>query len=344
MFAQMPLKLLADWCHSLAGSLAAGLTLVESLKLTAKRGSRKTQQVSEEILARLEAGDDLAEAFAAGSQRFPPLFVAMVNVAGRTGHLPEVLRELETYFRLQLSLRRKFWSQLSWPILQLVAAVFIIALVLYILGLTTDGANADTFDVVGLGLGAAGAVRWLVLCFGSVFIVVTAVYWVRNVLQKTVFMDTVLLAVPVLGPALKSLALARLAFALKLTLDSDLSPKRAVPLSLSATHNGAFLGIRDAVAADLRRGETIGESLDRHGVFTEEFMTVVNNGEASGTLPESMARLSAELNQRSEFQMSIINKVVGFAIWACVAGFIIFFIFRFFMIYAGMLNAAAEGL
>ena len=70
-------------------------------------------------------------------------------------------------------------------------------------------------------------------------------------------MDRFLLRVPVIGPCLEAIALARFCLGLRLTLGAGLPVKAAVRRSLDATGNAAYPARYDDAAAALRRGDDL---------------------------------------------------------------------------------------
>ena len=112
----------------------------------------------------------------ARGQAFPETMVELVGVAEQTGTLPEVLKSLAGHFENTIRLRRTFFSAITWPAFQLVAAILVVALMLYILGIVAQiHPGSKPIDILALGLyGAEGAVTWLAMTFGSIF---GALFW-----------------------------------------------------------------------------------------------------------------------------------------------------------------------
>src|SRR5207248_3783557 len=130
----------------------------------AKRGPTAIRSVAESIAKDLEQGHDLERALKRHKTAFPPLFLALASVGEESGNMPEAFAELEKYFRLQQQLRRQFWGQITWPLVQFVLGVFVVAGMIFVLGLF-----GSPFDPLGLGLtGTGGAVWFLVIGWGTV--------------------------------------------------------------------------------------------------------------------------------------------------------------------------------
>src|SRR5262249_41882512 len=71
-------------------------------------------------------GDSLTHALLGSRQLFPPLFLEMVEVGEQTGTLGRVFHRLSDHYRHQVQLQRSFVKAITWPMLELAAAIFII--------------------------------------------------------------------------------------------------------------------------------------------------------------------------------------------------------------------------
>lgn len=336
---RLPLKMLAHWCWSLGSSLRAGLSLLEALKVLRRRGRPRVRQIADQVRRRIEDGDDFVTALRTLGDPFPPLFLALADVACHTGRLPEMLRSLEDYYRFQLRLRRQFIAQIFWPAFQLVAAIGVVALLILVLGIIADAKRGQAIDFLGFGLtGGTGALIWLI-GWASAFFAVAATYWVlRQGLGRMREVDTVLLRIPAIGTCLLLLAMSRLCLALRMTLDSGMSVLQAIGLSLDATDNGVIIAAKERMLADIENGRDLHAAFSGHDVFPDDFLEILHTGELSGSVPEAMGRLSAEYNERAEHQLAILNTSLGWAVWCFVAALIIFLIFRIFTTYLGVLT------
>lgn len=327
-------KQLAEWSRTLSASLKSGISILQTLRNASERGTPGMREASAALLSSLNDGNDIGGAMAERTAYFPPLFINMTRVGVETGHLPEVLKDLEKYYRLQISLRQKLIQQITWPLFQLVMAIGVIALVIYIVGILGG------MDVLGFGLvGTSGAIIWLA-GWGIGISLLLAGYWLaRQKFGQALFIDSILLRIPVLGPLMRSLALSRLALAMNLTLDSGMSLKKAIPLSLAASDNEYLISLAKPISQDVRKGESLTEAFRAHRIFPDEMIDVLSNGEESGQIPEAMQHYSKELAERAEHQLQLLNQALGWLVWLIVAGIIVFFILRIAMVaYIGPMN------
>jgi len=326
-------------CRALRHNLSAGLTLRDVFRQQARRGSAAVRPIADQICQDLQEGESLEGALDKVKDRFPPLFLALAEVGEESGNLPEVFGELEKYLVLQQRLRRQFIGQIIWPALQLFAAIWVIAGMIFILGILSPPGSAP-FDPLGMGLvGTAGAISWLVFCFGSLAILAAAYYVATRMLQQKGVVDELLLRLPIIGPCLTALALTRFCVGLQLTMETGMSITAAMRLSLRGTGNGAFEARTPTAVAALRQGDDLTHALTRCGLFPGDFLDIVAVGEEGGRMTETLRHQAEYYSEEASRRMTILTRAASWGVWMVVAGMIIFLIFRIFMSYIGLLNS-----
>jgi type II secretory pathway component PulF len=341
---RLPLSGLIDLCRALRHYLGAGLTLRDVFRQQARKGSAAVRPVAARISAGLEAGDDLEAALKKEQAAFPPLFLALATIGEHTGMLPEVFHELEDYFRLQQRLRRQFISQITMPAILLVAAIFVVAGVIWIFGMIAEmNPEAKGLDPTGLGTGTSSALGFLCVAFGLIGGCLAAYVVGKRVLRQGAI-DGMLLRIPVVGPCLRALAVTRFCLALRLTLETAMPIARALRLSFRATGNSAFEAAADTAQKSVKAGEELTVALAKTRLFPEEFEHIIAVGEESGRLTDVLEQQGKQYAEESELRLKVLAQVASKGVWVVVAGIIIFFIFRIALWYIGMIDKAASGL
>jgi type IV pilus assembly protein PilC len=345
--SRVPLKTLPVLCKSLATMLHSGVPLLKTLEIASRKtgdsGCRKRIAAVREDVQR---GTDIAQALRDQGAYFPELMTDMVAVGEQTGQLPEVLDGLADHYDNVVRLRRMLITMITWPAIQLVAAILIIALVIFVLGIVagTRGPGAKQFDILGLGLmGTSGAIKWLAMSFGSIFGVLGGYFLIANVFRRKRFLDGLLMKIPVLGTSMRSFAIARFSWAFALTQQTGMPIARSLELSFRATSNGAFVGESPRVCGLVMQGEELSMALDEAGLFPDEYLSLVQVAEASGTVPETLERLSPQFEDQARRSLTALAVTLAWLVWVVVALFIIFIIFSFVMTYVRMLEGAASG-
>lgn len=340
---RVSLKRLALLCRSLSTTLHSGVPVVKAFELSAKKSpDLRLRAVMADVVTQLRSGDDVATAMRSHQGYFPDLTVDMIDVAERTGALPEVLRSLAEHYENNLRLRRDFIGQIAFPVIQFVAAIFVIAFLILVLGLIPSQGGAP-LDVLGFGLtGTSGALLWLsgwAILIATVFVLYKVAV---SSLQGQKAVHQLLLNIPVIGGCMRSFAIARFSWAYHLTQEAGMPVDESLEASLRATANGAYIARGPQMIDAVMEGETLTDALAQSQLFTEDFVELVHTAETSGTVPETLHRLSPQFEEQARRSLRALAFTAGWFIWLGVAIFIVFLIMRIFLWYAGMLNDAAR--
>jgi type IV pilus assembly protein PilC len=327
---RLPLSEVIVLCKLLRHYVSAGLTVTQVFRKQAEKGSARLRPAAGRIAGALEQGDSLEDALAREADLFPPLFVALARVGERSGMLPEVCGELEKYFTRQQKIIRRFLGEITWPAIQFVLAVFVLAGLIMIMGML-GGPAAKSFDLTGLGLsGPGGALIFLAAVFGTLAAAAGLFVAARRSLKGREGVDARLLRLPAVGPCLEALALSRFSMALALTGETGMPIERALRLSLRATGNQAFAARGKSAEAGVKRGDELTASLARTGLFPEEYLHVIAVGEESGQITEVLRRQADHYDEEAGRRLTILAAVASRGVWAGVAVCIIIAIFRIF--------------
>lgn len=103
------------FCEELATLLRAGLSLVEALDALAHRGHASDAPLYQALLESLQKGQALSQAMQAIADVFPPLLIASLRSAERTGQIDETLRQFAQLMRSLQEVRRKLLSSAIYP-------------------------------------------------------------------------------------------------------------------------------------------------------------------------------------------------------------------------------------
>lgn len=148
---------------------------------------------------------------------------------------------------------------------------------------------------------------------------------------------------PLIGKALRTIAISRLAWSLGLALEAGMEIERAVRLAFAAAQNAVYLRQADEVMSQIASGSDLTAALGATGEFPADFLATVETGEHSGKLPESLLHLSEQYQDQARAALSTLTIVAGFAVWGLVAIMILVAIIQIFkQAYLKPINDALE--
>lgn len=321
--------------------LDAGVPVLKALRTSSKNaGHPRAVEALADVARDVQNGVDFATALE-GDPRFPPLAAEMMGVAERTGQLPEILRGLADHYENLVKTRRQFYGVIAWPIFQLVAAILVIGLMIFVIGMIATSQGGEPIDVLGLGLtGSRGALIWFALTFGGLAGIWLLIKFLSSNLAGKKTLDTLVLRIPVLGNCLRSFAIARFSWAMSLTQQTGMGIDECCEVSMKAASNGAFLAEIPRVVAMVRAGEELSTALAATGLFPASYIEMIDIADTSGTVPETLQRISPELEADARRKLSALAVTAGVAIWVAVAVIIILLIVRLALFYVGTITNA----
>lgn len=335
--SRIPPKTLALVSRSLGTMLDSGIQVRKAIGIASKKTVHApTKKVLREVSDAIQGGSDISNALKEHGNFFPTLFVEMVTMAEETGSLPEVLRHLAEHYDANIRMKKELVGSLVWPVFQLVAAIFVIAILIMFLGMI--GGDSEMSNIVFGLKGPTGAMIWLTGTFGTFAALFIAWLLVQRAAQAKAIVDPLLLNVPVLGRCMRSFAIARFSWSYYLTQQTGMPVKQSLQGSLKATGNGAFTNQSPFITSAVLEGSSLTESLAQSRLFTEEYIEMVSVAEESGTVPEALHRLSPQFEEDARRALKILTSAISVGLWLIVAGFIIFFVFKVALTYIGMIN------
>jgi type IV pilus assembly protein PilC len=340
--SRLSLKQLSTVCRSLGTTLHAGVPILKAIDIAGGKASQPAlRKALQEVSAEIRSGSQVSTALEDHGDVFPELVVDMTRVAEQTGMMPEVFRSLADHYDNLQRQRNEFISQITWPVIQFLAALFIIAGMIFLLGLVSSGAS--TIDPLGFGLhGERGAAIWL----GGWAMLIAAGFVLFKVVtsspagQKTLY--GTLMRTPVVGKCLEAFAISRFSWAFHLTQEAGMPIDDSLRASLKATSNGAFIAATDNMVRAVEEGDSLTDALAQSDLFSEDFVQMVHVGETTGTVPETLNRLSPQFEDQARRSLRTLATAAGWLVWCMVAGFIIFIIFRIAFWYVGLINDAVR--
>jgi type IV pilus assembly protein PilC len=327
---RIDLKTLAALCRRLAMSTGAGIDPRTMWQREAETGSRSLATVAQQIRDQIGRGESISAAITATGDYFPPLFRAMVAVGDETGSLAEVLRRLAEHYEHAVDVRRTFLASLVWPAANLAVALTVVGVLIWFPGYIARGGMTN--DMLGLGLvGTRGLVIYVVF----LTTVGLAIAWLARSIRRGGAWTQGLLALsmrlPVVGRALTTFAVARVAWTLEMTLNVAMDVRESLRLALASTGNPYFIQRTDAVLNVVAQGGGVHSALSAAGVFPRHFLDALFVAEESGQMVECMARLSRQYEQQSQAAIQTLSRVVSSVVWVLVATLMIALIFRLYL-------------
>lgn len=325
--ANMSLSQLSKISHRLATGVDAGLDDLSLWKKEAQRGPLPHQARMKGVVEAISRGESVGDSLLRAGNYFPDLFIVMVKVGEASGRQGAVYRRLYQHYDHLLKLRSNFMSMIYFPALEIFASLVVIALLILALGWVGSVTNTKPIDIFGLGFSTAGNFALFLTVVGVVFGSFTFV--ILGLLRGWFGPGPTLLAlrIPVLGQTLRLMSLSRMAWSFGMAIDSGIPAKECMRLGLMSSQNSYYQSLEEQLCNDIQAGESFQTALAKTGAFPDDFVDAVEAGELSGTITETMERLSDEYRDQAANLFRVVTVVGGFmvmgVVMVCIAATVI---------------------
>ncbi len=330
------LKALLGLCHRLSTLLEAGVDLRSALEREARTAAGPLRRHLDTASQAVNRGSSLSDALTPAGDFFPPLFLQLVELGEKTGELDTVLGQLAEHYQNRLQMRRSFLASLTWPLTQLGIALFVIGFLIWIMGVIGQGT-----DILGWGLkGNRGLLLYLAFLGATATVAWVLLRAVSRGLLWTKPMQYLILRLPLIGKPFRTLALARMAWSMRLTFNTGMNVIQALKLSLQSTQNAFYIDQIPLFERELGKGNSLTDTFSLAVGFPADFLHTVEVGERSGRIVETMNTLARQYLEQARFALAQLTSFAGWAVWFLIALFIITLIFRIFSFYLSALSGA----
>lgn len=341
MGRQMNLKSCRDFCRRFGIAVRAGADLLKLLESEAKYGPARQRVAMNKLRDGAKTGHSLAETMKKADGFFPPLLIAMTRVGETSGRLERTMLMLAEHYEQQVQLKNGFIRAIAWPGLQLFAAIGVISLLIWLMGILKSGTGGPMNDILGFGLVGTSGVLWFWAYIGTFFAcVAAAIFAYRKNFGGVQNIIPLFYKIPMVGGAVQTITLSRFTWTLSLALDSGIDPIASIEMALDSTASEYYRSSAKDAEKAIRGGATLASALQATRVLPDELITQVEIAELSGTDAESIGHIAKDYDQRAKGAMKTIAAIATGVIWLSVTMFLVFMILRILMSIVGAYSEA----
>ncbi len=321
MLAIFRLEQKATLLRELATMLKAGVSLGEALHVL--EGRAAYPRLREAVLhgaEHVDKGHRFSEVLAEYPDEFSELTTAVIAMGEQTGRLDESFDQVAGYLEREYSLRQMIMRETFYPKVLLVACILIPlaipALIQAIMGSIWSGLwlFLKTLAKWGLILGIPG---------GLVYLVYRSL---GKTQQSREGLDSLKLHIPLIGPVVRRLALARFARALSYTYSAGVPMAQGISLAAAVTGNAILeRRFQDAVPL-VQQGYKLSDALGKAPDIDDMAMRMLRTGEQTGELDKTMERVAEHFEASAEtsiHRMAVMALPLGVIFVGIIVGIIV---------------------
>ncbi|MCA9533633.1 MAG: type II secretion system F family protein [Myxococcales bacterium] len=293
-------KDLVIFIRQFATMIDAGLPLVQCLDILSTQGENAVfRKLLTDVKAFVEQGGTFSDALREHPKVFDDLFVNLIQAGEVGGILDAILRRLAIYIEKRVKLQRQVRSALIYPSAVLIIAFAVIAIMLQFVIPTfqdmfrqfgsEDGLPWLTQKIISFSVWFRNNVIFLIL---GIIATSTAISYSYRTPKGKRFWHKTMITVPVLGPVMRKIAVARFTRTMGTLLSSGVPILDAMAIVARAAGNVIVEEAINKTASQVREGRTMSEPLMETNVFPSMVVQMIAVGEQTGALDTMLNKIA----------------------------------------------------
>lgn len=320
---------IAIMTRQLATLLGAGVTLVEALAAMVDQVEKEQlKRILSDVKQKVNEGNSLADALSAHGKVFGNLFINMIRAGESSGALDSVLLRLAEFTEGQARLRQKIVGTMIYPLIMMVigGGVLVMLMTVVVPKVTKifDDMKVTLPWTTRLLIWSSNFLQdwWFVLVPLMIATAIFLFQWTRSAKGKPVW-DKFVLKIPVFGPLVRMLSVARFSRTLATLLKSGVPLLTAMEIVKNVVTNTVMSDVVDKARDSIREGESIANPLKRSGEFPPLVYHMVSIGERSGQLEDMLLNVAdsyeSQVNVRIGALTSLLEPMMIVSMGAVIA-------------------------
>jgi len=325
---------LVIFTRQFATMIDAGLPLVQCLEILGDQEPNKTfKGIIRQVRSDVEQGATFADSLAKHPKPFDSLYVHLVQAGEIGGILDTILNRLSVYLEKADALARKVKGAMVYPSTVLVVAIGVVVLMLVKIIPTFE----KMFEDFGGELPGPTQVvvnishfmqNWIHFALGAIAIVVVVYMQARKrSLKFRRSTDALFLKMPIFGPLLQKVAVARFTRTLGTMIAAGVPILDGLDIVAKTAGNvvieEALIDVRTAIS----EGKTISEPLAESGVFPGMVVQMISVGEETGAMETMLSKIAdfydEEVDTAVEALTSLLEPVMMVFLGGTIGGLLI---------------------
>lgn len=310
---------LTIFTRQLATLLQAGLPLLRSLEVMIRQEkNEKFKAVISELADNVRSGSNFSDGLAQHPRIFDRLYVNMVKAGEAGGVLDVVLSRLANFMEKSLKTKKKVQSAMIYPVVVLVFALGIVALLMVVVvpkfqqifeDMLGEGSSlpALTEFVIGISDFVQEQILLTIILLVLFFVGVKLALKTK---QGTYVFDWLKLNTPKFGDLGSKAAISRFTRTFGTLLSSGVPILQALTITRDIIGNTIIMGALDEVHDRVRDGETLSTPLEQTGVFPTMVTSMIDVGEETGELPEMLNRIADNYDEDLDNAVAGITSLI----------------------------------
>ena len=296
-FGSIPSKEILMFTKKLATMIRAGLPILDGLiMVSGQTKNANMKRVTEQIIANLNDGKSLSEAFGAQQRYFDNVYRNMIQAGEVSGMLDKFIDKLVQILEKQAKIKAGIKSAMFYPVTLIVVSLGITAFMLTNVVPTFQ----EMYEGMGIALPAptqaiVDASNWItnIANVSRIAGIIVGVLWIQHLLSKYIsayrmLTHKLLLKMPLFGRIIIMAVTARASLLMANLFAAGVSVLETLDVAKSVTNNAVFLKSFGRIRTDVLTGAELSTLFAKEKAFPIELSQLIAVGERTGNMEEML--------------------------------------------------------
>ncbi len=315
--ARVPEKDVVVFTRQFATMINAGLPIIQCLEIqSSQQENKEFKKVLTTIKGDVEKGETLADALKKHPLVFDSLYGNMVEAGETGGALDVILGRLAFFMEKNMKLKKKVKGALVYPASVLCVAVIVIAIMMIFVipsfQKMFSGFGAElpllTQIIVNISAFLRGNIIFILAALFLTIFILKRLY--RNSDKVHYFFDNMFLKMPIFGPLLRKVAVAKFTRTLGTMISSGVPILASLDIVARTSGNvvleKAIMNTRESIS----QGKTIAEPLMDSGIFPSMVVQMISVGETTGALDQMLNKIADFYDDEVDTAVNAITSLI----------------------------------
>jgi type IV pilus assembly protein PilC len=293
------LKDMVVFSRQFSAMIEAGIAILRVLTVLIQQTENpKLKAILQEIKRDIEQGVPLSESMQKFPEAFDSLYVSMVKAGELGGVLDVVLNRVAGFLESRSKLSNKVRTALTYPASLLVISILVVWFMLtFILPkfsaiFTSTGGELPAFTQFLINISNVLRSPFILVIIAFIWFAVNYARSYYRSEEGRLKIDTFSLKIPIFGPILKKVAIARFSRTFGTLIESGVPITTALDVTRTSINNALLESVLIKVKKDIEEGSPISNQLQKSEVFPPMVTQMVAIGEEAGELENMLNKIA----------------------------------------------------
>lgn len=331
-FKKVTIKDISIFCRQFSFIIVSGIGILRALEIAKEQTENpKLKKILNEVFEDVQKGISLSESMKKHKD-LPEMLTNMVGVGEASGNLDKVMLRMADYYDKEYKQQKKIKGALNYPMMVGIFAIIVVivlvtkVLPIFVSNIVASGGELPLPTKIVMGISSFLINKGIFLLAGLIILGIIFNIYLKDNPEFKAGLDRLKLNMPIFGKIFRKIITARFARTFGMLISSGVSLIPSIEICATIVGNTIIKNVLQSTTEEIKKGGSIGESLEARNVFPLMLTQMIKIGEESGTLDEILDKTAefydGEVDTATQQLTTMLEPLIIVAL-AIVVGFIV---------------------